>query len=925
MNRFCILFFIFIIHVHVISSKEREHDVQGRVVENFTGENMGSVRMILMTADSVPVDTVLTTDFPTMPEETGKYKFKITHKGKYIIKASLHGYEDSYMNFSLRSDRESFIMVQTIRMAHISNKLSEVTIKASKVKMVISGDTVIYNADAFKVEEGSMLDGLIANLPGCEIDAKGQIFVNGRFVESLLINGRDFFRGNPKVALENLPAYTVHKVKVFERDGAASQLMGRNMNDQHYTMDVRLKKEYSIGYLGNVETGAGSDERYMAKGVGIRFSERDYSMAYGNANNVNDMRKASQRFDGGWDAEQNMPGLFKNKSVGLNLMRFLDSSSGISTNNELSHTDNDLRKISNNQTFLEGGDAFQKITSYQKEKVTKFTSKNNLTLQKRKYFLISDLNITYQDENETGENNSLSSLSDSVILNTLRTQENGKRHFLSTIFNTMGGIRTVCDMIRYSLDADYQKVRYHESSVYDLQYMTQSGKNDFRVNHWNRPNTRFNLKTHVGYDYLGYAFSLSPYYDYSYGYENVRNRLYRLDWIENADSAHLFLLPSSQVLYNSILDENNSESFKEYTNTHKLGVKMEKSLMIQKKEASISINLPLRWVQSDMNYHRNKDYKVKRSDLFFDPSVSFKWQGITNLSLTAKYFSRQPSLPELVDIRDDSNPLRVRTGNTNLKNIHEWDVNMTASRNFSTGEMWNMSLSFTGSDNVIAYSLIYDKQTGVSSIKPVNVDGNWRAESSLGITKPLNKSKNLVLSNTLSPYYRHNVDMTGTEINKESSRSVVKNIGINERLKIDWQLNEKMRFVFNAGINYAHISSKRTDFTKIDACNFHFGGMASINLPWKLSLTTDFTNYFYRGYHDKSMNRSDLVWNAHLSKSLMKGNLLISFDALDIISNLSNIQYNINSQGRVETWTNSIPRYAMVRVAWKFFKNPRKK
>ena len=97
-----------------------------------------------------------------------------------------------------------------------------------------------------------MLDALISKLPGARLTKDGQIFVNGKYIQSLLVNGREFFSGNPKLALENLPAYTVNKIKVFNKSGAASKLAGRDMGDKNYVMDVKLKKEYAVGYMGNV-------------------------------------------------------------------------------------------------------------------------------------------------------------------------------------------------------------------------------------------------------------------------------------------------------------------------------------------------------------------------------------------------------------------------------------------------------------------------------------------------------------------------------------------------------------------------------------------------------------------------------------------------------------------------------------------------
>ena len=162
--------------------------------------------------------------------------------------------------------RQAQIELGTIYLRKKSYILDDVVVKATKIKMVVRGDTVVYNADAFQLAEGSMLDALIQQLPGTRLDDDGRIFANGRYVESLLVNGRDFFNGSPQLALQNLPAYTVDKVKLYDQAGNASIMDNKDMDDKRYVMNVMLKKEYSKGYMGNFVAGAGAPKRYIMKG-----------------------------------------------------------------------------------------------------------------------------------------------------------------------------------------------------------------------------------------------------------------------------------------------------------------------------------------------------------------------------------------------------------------------------------------------------------------------------------------------------------------------------------------------------------------------------------------------------------------------------------------------------------------------------------
>ena len=146
-------------------------------------------------------------------------------RADYIFRFSKEGYVTQYANLYKRDlgRREQRRSVGEIMMKKVGKhrdiELGAAEVRTSKIRMVVKGDTLIYNADAFQLAEGSMLDGLIKLLPGVQL-RDGQITVNGQYVSSLLVNGEDFFRGDPRVALENLPAYMVNKVKVYRKEHA---------------------------------------------------------------------------------------------------------------------------------------------------------------------------------------------------------------------------------------------------------------------------------------------------------------------------------------------------------------------------------------------------------------------------------------------------------------------------------------------------------------------------------------------------------------------------------------------------------------------------------------------------------------------------------------------------------------------------------
>lgn len=168
------------------------------------------------------------TPFQQLQQEgSNTYSLEFDYRaGKFTLYVEAKEHKKADKSFTVNTRRNTIFGIGTIFMKkEFSRTLSEVTIQATRIKMVSRGDTIVYDAAAFNLAEGSMLDALVAQLPGAELK-DGQIKVNGKFIESLMVNGEDFFAGNPRIALENLPAYTVKNIKVYDRAANDSYLRG---------------------------------------------------------------------------------------------------------------------------------------------------------------------------------------------------------------------------------------------------------------------------------------------------------------------------------------------------------------------------------------------------------------------------------------------------------------------------------------------------------------------------------------------------------------------------------------------------------------------------------------------------------------------------------------------------------------------------
>ena len=296
----------------------------GQVQDAFLKTPLPEAKVSLLLAadstvviDSIPVRKIQRADGTVSKAE---FSFQPEKKTcKYLLRGTLEGYEAGWLPLAIdANETRALLLDQPLGLRKIfEREIDEVVVKATKVKMYYKGDTLVYDATAFKLPDGSMLDALIQQLPGVSMDKNGQIFVNGRRVDELLLGSRSFMRGNNKVLMENLPYYTVENIKVYEKQSPISESLGFDVDARKYVMDVNLKKEFSVGYIANVEAAGGTEDRWLGRGFLLGFTDRWRYSLMANLNNVNESRHIGG--DGYW-TPANMPqSLLTTRNLAINL------------------------------------------------------------------------------------------------------------------------------------------------------------------------------------------------------------------------------------------------------------------------------------------------------------------------------------------------------------------------------------------------------------------------------------------------------------------------------------------------------------------------------------------------------------------------------------------------------------------------------
>ncbi|MDE7024731.1 MAG: TonB-dependent receptor, partial [Paramuribaculum sp.] len=278
------------------------------IVKDDIGEPLPQATLRLLTAkDSTFVKGVKT-------NTSGAYRFTGVKSGKYLIETSYVGFATNITPVTLAKND---ITVNAIQLSESSIQLKDVTVTAVKTQIKVMEDTVEFNADSYKTQPNAVVEDLLKRLPGVEVDSDGKITANGKSVTKILIDGKEFFSDDPKVASKNLPVNMIDKLQVVDRKSDLARLTGVDDGEDETVINLTVKKDMKNGYFGNVEAGYGTENRYTGSFNVNKFWNGNQITLLGNFNNTNELGFTDsngsrfRRFGG-------TNGINKSQAVGMN-------------------------------------------------------------------------------------------------------------------------------------------------------------------------------------------------------------------------------------------------------------------------------------------------------------------------------------------------------------------------------------------------------------------------------------------------------------------------------------------------------------------------------------------------------------------------------------------------------------------------------
>lgn len=931
--------------------KEEQINIDMRILNTVTG----GVVLDTLTVDLLTPDSILIYSRPLsfltknngMPMNYAPMRIKAPGEN-FIIRLSHPDYETSYYPVKVDKKREGLynLKIRKLTRREKEHMLDEVTVTASVVQFVHKGDTLQYNADAFELAEGSMLQALIARLPGAELKENGQIYVNGRFVNKLLLDGKDFFQNDKLVLLQNLPAYTVKHIQVYEQR-LPEQLARNGSSDPNLVMDVKLKKDFNAGWLANAEAGGGTHSRYRLRGFGLLYTTKSRFAAYALANNLNET--GSPDMSGGWKKKSEQRNQVITKGGGFDY--YIEPKEQLSVNGNVTAQYQTVfsNSLTNTQNYIPQGDNYTRRWNDSHLSDLRIHSGHELN------FNIKDTYHTLNADFDYGNDRSRSGITEGTFgsipgdwpsmrpdlqsgmpdtLNILnrylslfnsdsKRAEGGAKY--SLYYHSRSGWATPVSLWG-NLSHRWQDASQH----YLLQYAGAEPSDTRRTNPQNAHGYKYGADLRPGYFYKDLWWTRGHYrVENSYDYSSTMF----YDLSDNPDEAsYPFDARQYLIRMQRTLDTHNSYVY----GLHTLDQSFSWNFVYDKREVTprgarvkefqIVAEPMIRYVRRKMDF-MGYDPQTVRSKILM-PGAKFYIlsdnQYRNRIKFEYSLTGREPLMTDMLDMQFNSDPLNPTVGNPGLKYElrHKFELTFQTNRKFWNKLYLTAKAAYFLRQRTVVYGSSYDVATGIRTTRPENVNGNRHGEFQVYFMLAPERTQRFFIYHMSAFHPSRYVSLISNNGVDGMRRSVSHSDYWFEWLRLQYQTKQ---FTLFGEVTYKneHVTSRTGDFLPYTIQSIEGAVSGLVRLPLGLELSTEFRLTKRYGYSESSLNDLQPIWNAKITKSFLKGSLLASLEGYDMLDKSKRIGYDITASHRRETYYNFIPSYFMVTVQYHFAKKPR--
>lgn len=804
-------------------------------------------------------------------------------------------------------------------------ELSEVVVTAPIKEVELVGDTTVINADAYRIPEGSNLEELVKKIPGLEYDRQNKTLVyNGLPIAEINVNGEAFFAGNHALALENLPADLVSRIKVYDKRSEMEKFMGIKTGEENYVLDLQTKKEFNGTLMTSVAAGKGNNKKKEAELISNFFKTGGENLSVIAKSGNRNMTSANK------DNRQD--------NVAVNFLKKFGKKIHLNGNVMYSNAINGNEGTSYYEQYLKTGNRYRYATSDRHN-----TNRMASTMLSMKWNIdkMTLLNLSGSFSAMKGTNGSDSRQAtynenpELDITAPFNGEENGQTENDIRVNGIRMNSRSTSANRQYFLNADLTRRLNEKGSSLGLtmQYSEGRGKNEaFSVS----STTYYQLQDEWGNDSVLYR---NQYYDspnrnrkfslgliltqplhkslraqlsYKFRRENQNNDSNTYDlsrFFDGTDDEPLYTLPEG---YEAAYTDSLSNRSRSHTTAHEVALHLNYTDRTWEINAGLSV-VPERQSLDQKTGRMQAD--TLRTSVNYYPAVTVLWhKKKTRVQLSYEGDTKQPGLTELLTLTDNSDPLNITRGNPSLRPSYNQRVRLEA-RDTKIG--LNGDMTWANTVNSVTRAVTYNTQTGGIESYPVNVNGNWNARATVRYQKRIKRRFSVTARTGAS--FSQNVSLINEGQQEMPERSTTHNTTLNANLRFGYQ-PQWGGFDLTGDWRFRHSTNllrETGDYTR----DYRLGVNAYADLPGGIQLRSDVDYSFRNGTNITPGEDDQVVWNASLSWRFLKQKKAeLSFYWADILSQKKNFTRSVSSSGLSERHTQQIGSWFMLSFKYRFNK-----
>lgn len=895
--------------------------IKGKITDTLFKQDLSEATVsVLNIKDSTPVSF-------TISDAKGNFVIKDLDTGAYRLLITFQGYGPYSKTFMISKDFKS-LDLGTIYMDKQSVMLDAVIVERPPI--TVKKDTVEFNASSFKTKPNSTAEDLLKKIPGVQVDKEGNVKTQGEDVPKVLVDGKEFFGNDPKLATKNITADMIESVQVFDDMSDQAKFSRIDDGSRSKTINIKLKKDKRKGYFGRALAGVGSDGRYETTLSFNRFNGDRRISILGGSNNLNksgfsfndivtNMGGFGARGGGGGGNVGGMrmggapmnfgggSGISKTYSAGLNYADKWGSKVDLTASYFFSNTESRNERSSLRQSFFTN----DSVTYQDQFSVSNTKNQNHRFNLRMEYYIDSMNSILYTptftiQHSETESRDTISTRAVKPGLDFLAlkgvTRNANQRDGLNLNnnllfrhkFRKLG--RTFTLGLNNSINrSDGEGINYAPYIFYN-QDNSELRRSNQDLKSFQETRSNNNVVSSSYTEPIG----KNKILEVNYAYTNNHSKSDRRAFDKNGTSGEYDVVNAPQTNY-----------FENDYLSHRVGT----NFRVQTAKYNFQLGMGLQ-LSEIINYSRRKRLNlpdtvndISQTFKNFFPTANFNYNFAKTKTLRINYRGRtnQPSITQLQDVPDFSDPLYVRTGNPNLKQEFSNSIGINYnSFNVSTFRYVAANVNFEQTSNKIVNS-IDTLGKGVQLSRPVNMNGAFRTSSFITLGFPLRgklKGSNFNFNNSVS--FNRDVNL----LNKQ--KNVLDNLTITQTAGINLDIKQKLNMSLNASLSYSQASYSVQKNLNTKFFTQTYSADVSYTTKSNTIISTDF-DYFVNTGRADGYNQALPLWNAYIAQQVFKKkNGEIRFSVNDILNQNESITRSVGDNYIVDTRTMVLKRYFML-------------